>query len=101
MMQKLNTLYEPLCEADGAPWIHTGTNCVSPFAPLQSKTNIYLRCRVPVAIRQWSKVKALVEAGVGRLQVMEQLGISKASYYRCLGGCVVCGWCLWYRKRTL
>ena len=29
--------------------------------------------------RQADKVKALVEAGVARLQVMEQLGISKAS----------------------
>ena len=38
-----------------------------------------LRCRVPTAMRQLSKVKALVETGVGRLQVMEQLGISKAS----------------------
>ena len=44
-----------------------------------------LRCRVPTAMRQLSKVKALVETGVGRLQVMEQLGISKVSYYRCLG----------------
>ena len=40
--------------------------------------------RVPTAMRQADKVKALVEAGVTRLQVMEQLGISKASYYRCL-----------------
>ncbi|MDB4091619.1 helix-turn-helix domain-containing protein, partial [bacterium] len=31
-------------------------------------------------------VKALVEAGVQRVQVQEQLGISKASYYRCLSG---------------
>ncbi|MDB4091816.1 recombinase family protein, partial [bacterium] len=31
-------------------------------------------------------VKALVEAGVQREQVQEQLGISKASYYRCLSG---------------
>jgi len=30
-------------------------------------------------MRQGSKVKALVEAGVGLLQVMEQLGVSKAS----------------------
>jgi len=29
-------------------------------------------------------VKALVDAGVTRVQVQEQLGISKASYYRCL-----------------
>ena len=42
--------------------------------------------RVPTAMRQSDKVKALIEAGIGRLQVMEQLGISKASYYRCLGG---------------
>ena len=42
--------------------------------------------RVPTAMRQADKVKALVEAGVQRVQVQEQLGISKASYYRCLGG---------------
>jgi DNA invertase Pin-like site-specific DNA recombinase len=41
--------------------------------------------RVPTAMRQADKVKSLVEAGVQRLQVQEQLGISKASYYRCLG----------------
>ena len=40
--------------------------------------------RVPTAMRQADKVKALVAAGVSRLQVQEQLGISKASYYRCL-----------------
>ena len=40
--------------------------------------------RVPTAMRQADKVKALVEAGVQRVQVQEQLGISKASYYRCL-----------------
>ena len=39
---------------------------------------------VPTAMRQADKVKALVEAGVQRVQVQEQLGISKASYYRCL-----------------
>jgi len=44
------------------------------------------KAAVPTAIRQGSKVKALVEAGEGLLQVMEQLGISKASYYGCLGG---------------
>ena len=37
-------------------------------------------------VRQADKVKALVEAGVQRVQVQEQLGISKASYYRCLSG---------------
>jgi DNA invertase Pin-like site-specific DNA recombinase len=42
--------------------------------------------RVPTAMRQAGKVKALVEAGVQRVQVQEQLGISKASYYRCLSG---------------
>ena len=36
--------------------------------------------RVPTAMRQADKVKALVEAGAARLQVMEQLAISKASY---------------------
>ena len=40
--------------------------------------------RVPTAIKQADKVKALVDAGVTRVQVQEQLGISKASYYRCL-----------------
>ena len=40
--------------------------------------------RVPKAMNQADKVKALTEAGVARLQVMEQLGMSKASYYRCL-----------------
>jgi len=40
--------------------------------------------RVPSAMKQADKVKALVEAGVDRVQIMEQLGISKASYYRCL-----------------
>ena len=40
--------------------------------------------RVPTAMRQADKVKALVEAGVTRVQIMEQLDISKASYYRCL-----------------
>ncbi len=42
--------------------------------------------RVPTAMRQADKVKTLVEAGVGRLKVMEQLGMSKASFYRCLSG---------------
>ena len=40
--------------------------------------------RVPTAMRQADKVKALVATGVTRVQVQEQLGISKASYYRCL-----------------
>ena len=35
-------------------------------------------------MNQADKVKALTEAGVGRVQVMEQLGMSKASYYRYL-----------------
>jgi len=35
-------------------------------------------------MKQADKVKALVEAGVTRVQIMEQLGISKAFYYRCL-----------------
>ena len=42
--------------------------------------------RVPTAMRQADKVKALAEVGVQRVQVQEQLGISKASYYRCLSG---------------
>ena len=40
--------------------------------------------RVPTAMKQADKVRALVDAGVTRVQVQEQLGISKASYYRCL-----------------
>ena len=40
--------------------------------------------RVPTAMKQADKVKTLVDAGVTRVQVQEQLGISKASYYRCL-----------------
>ena len=40
--------------------------------------------RVPSAMKQADKVKALVAAGVARVQVMEQLGMSKASFYRCL-----------------
>ncbi|MDC1258543.1 recombinase family protein [Planktomarina temperata] len=40
--------------------------------------------RVPKAMRQADKVKALVAAGVDKLKIQEQLGMSKASYYRCL-----------------
>jgi len=40
--------------------------------------------RVPTAKRQSDKVIALKEAGVPRQQIMEQLGISQASYYRIL-----------------
>ena len=40
--------------------------------------------RMPTAMKQANQVKALVEAGVTRVQIMEQLGMSKASYYRCL-----------------
>jgi DNA invertase Pin-like site-specific DNA recombinase len=40
--------------------------------------------RVPKAMNQADKVKALVAAGVDRLKIQEQLGMSKASYYRCL-----------------
>jgi DNA invertase Pin-like site-specific DNA recombinase len=40
--------------------------------------------RVPTAMNKADKVSALVDAGVGRVQIMEQLGMSKASYYRCL-----------------
>ena len=35
-------------------------------------------------MRQADKVKALVAAGVDKLKIQEQLGMSKASYYRCL-----------------
>lgn len=38
--------------------------------------------RIPTAKRQADKVLALKEAGVSRQQIMEQLGISQASYYR-------------------
>jgi DNA invertase Pin-like site-specific DNA recombinase len=40
--------------------------------------------RVPKALNQADKVKALVNASVGRVQIQEQLSMSKASYYRCL-----------------
>ena len=40
--------------------------------------------RVPKAMQQAEKVKALVAAGVDRVMIQEQLGMSKASYYRCL-----------------
>ena len=40
--------------------------------------------RVPKAMNQADKVKALVAAGVDRVKIQEQLGMSKASYYRCL-----------------
>ena len=40
--------------------------------------------RVPKAMQQADKVKALVAAGVDKLKIQEQLNISKASYYRCL-----------------
>ena len=35
-------------------------------------------------MNQADKVKALVAAGVDRVKIQEQLGMSKASYYRCL-----------------
>ena len=40
--------------------------------------------RVPKAMNQADKVKALVAAGVDRLKIQEQLAMSKASYYCCL-----------------
>ena len=40
--------------------------------------------RVPKAMQQADKVKALVAAGVDRVKIQEQLVMSKASYYRCL-----------------
>jgi DNA invertase Pin-like site-specific DNA recombinase len=40
--------------------------------------------RIPKAMQQADKVKALVAAGVDRVKIQEQLGMSKASYYRCL-----------------
>jgi hypothetical protein len=35
-------------------------------------------------MQQADNVKALVAAGVDKLKIQEQLGMSKASYYRCL-----------------
>jgi DNA invertase Pin-like site-specific DNA recombinase len=55
----------------------------------RAKTEGKYKGRVPTAMRQADKVKALVESGVQRVQrvqVQEQLGISKASFYRCLSG---------------
>ena len=40
--------------------------------------------RVPKAMNQADKVKALVAAGVEGVKIQEQLGMSKASFYRCL-----------------
>jgi len=40
------------------------------------------KAAVPTAMRQGSKVKALVEAGVDRLQVMGKVGISIKSTWR-------------------
>ena len=39
---------------------------------------------VPKAMRQADKVKALVAVGVDRVKIQQQLGMSKASCYRCL-----------------
>ena len=50
----------------------------------RAKTEGKYKGRVPTAMRQADKVKALVDAGVSRVEVQAQLGISKASYYRCL-----------------
>jgi hypothetical protein len=55
---------------------------LSPFCRCLSKIKIYRRCRVPTAIRQSHKVKALVETGVDRLQVMGKVGISIKSTWR-------------------
>ena len=52
----------------------------------RAKAEVKYKGRVPTAMCQADKVKALVEAGVQRVQVHEHLGISKASYYRCLSG---------------
>lgn len=49
----------------------------------QAKVNTkvpYKGC-APTTTQQTKKVKARATAGVGRLQVMEQLGMSKASDY--------------------
>ena len=42
---------------------------------MYSRGKAALRCRVPSAMCQSHQVKAFVEAGLGRLQVMEQLGV--------------------------
>ena len=88
MMLTLNTLCEPLCKPEMGPsGLFEKVSSEVGFL-MYRRGKAILRCRVPTAIRQLSKVKALVETGVGRLQLMEQLGISKASYYRCFVGCV-------------
>lgn len=48
----------------------------------KAKADGKYRGRVPTAQRQKDKVLALVKAGVARETIMEQTGISKASYYR-------------------
>jgi hypothetical protein len=40
-MQKLNTLYEALCEPVGNPWIHERTNWVGSFCRWESKVKIW------------------------------------------------------------
>jgi DNA invertase Pin-like site-specific DNA recombinase len=50
----------------------------------RAKANGLYKGRKPTAMNQSDKVKALVAAGVARVQIMEQLGMSKASFYRCL-----------------
>ena len=87
-MLTLNTLCEPLCEPPMGPSGLLEKVSSEVGFLMYRRGKAILRCRVPTAIRQLSKVKALVETGVGRLQLMEQLGISKASYYRCFVGCV-------------
>jgi DNA invertase Pin-like site-specific DNA recombinase len=50
----------------------------------QTRSEGKYKGRVPKAMNQAEKVKALVAAGVDRVKIQEQLGMSKASYYRCL-----------------
>jgi len=50
----------------------------------RAKAEARYKGRVLKAMQQADKVKALVAIGVDRVKIQEQLGISKASYYRCL-----------------
>ena len=54
------------------------------FAVDKAKAEGKYTGRQPTARSQADKVIALKNAGVSRLQIQEQLSISKASYYRIL-----------------
>ena len=75
----LSCVYEPLCEPEMGPsGLLEKVSSEDGFL-MYRQAKAMLRCRVPKTMRQSNRVKALVETGVGLLQVMEQLGISKAS----------------------